>query len=82
MICRKIVEQRELIGPTKIKTGKFSTAGYLFDFDRAEVWNRLVVMNGADVIAPAIGETRMALGPEQEMMRYAIEKRFNHGLHG
>ena len=37
-------------------------------------------MNRAEVIAPAIGEIRVALCLEQEMVRYAIEKSFyRHG---
>jgi hypothetical protein len=54
----------------------------LFQRDRAKVRYRLVIMNGADVIAPAIGEMRMALCPEQKVVRYAIEKRLNHRSHG
>jgi hypothetical protein len=71
-----------LIVPSEIYRGKLSAARDLFRRDRAEVRDRFVVMNRADVIAPAIGEVRTALCPEQKMVRYAIEERLSHGLDG
>ena len=52
-----------------------ATAGDLLGSDRAKIRQRFVIMNRADVIAPAIGDLGAALGQEQQMMRGAGRNR-------
>jgi hypothetical protein len=58
-----------LIFPAEIDSGVTSSPVGLLGSDVAEIGERLVVVDPANVIAPAIGQIVLALGEEQQVMR-------------
>src|ERR1043166_6317282 len=91
-ITRQLTYKSQLFFPAKVDACKSAAATDLLRGDRAEIRQRLVVVNRANVIAPAIGDFGGALGQEQQMMRGAgrdrleqsergaIQEKLNHGF--
>src|SRR6185369_4478456 len=76
ILC-KFVNERELLLPAEIDTGISAALSDLFFSDRAEIGERVVVVNRADVITPTISKVGTTLHQEQQMMCSSIEERFH-----